>query len=177
MIALVAYYSNRSKCRPVKRTMSTKPKRYWSRNLQHSTLYSTIVYRMSWEPWKTMWWQYYFKKRCHLHHPTPNLHISHGSHPHSPPLSVTDVKSDLVLTSLFAMGVLSSPGRCCSKARTTQLAVMVARIMYSNGVKATKLRKGTFNHDTRTELAYEMKHKWCSVTTGDIKSHYVHMAV
>lgn len=39
------------------------------------------------------------------------------------------------------MGVLSSPGRCCSNARTTQLAVMVARIMYSNGVKATKLRK------------------------------------
>lgn len=46
-----------------------------------------------------------------------------------------------VLTSLFAMGVLSSPGRCCSRARTTQLAVMVARIMYSNGVWATKLRK------------------------------------
>lgn len=45
------------------------------------------------------------------------------------------------LTSLFAMGVLSSPGRCCSNARTTQLAVMVARIMYSKGVKATKSRK------------------------------------
>lgn len=46
------------------------------------------------------------------------------------------------LTNLFAMGVLSSPGKCCSKARTTQLAVMVARIMYSNGVKARKLKKG-----------------------------------
>lgn len=45
------------------------------------------------------------------------------------------------LTSLFAMGVLSSPGRCCSSARTTQLAVMVARIMYSKGVRARKLRK------------------------------------
>lgn len=52
--------------------------------------------------------------------------------------------ADFVLTSLFAMGVLSSPGRCCSKARTTQLAVMVARIMYSNGVKAAKLRKVFF---------------------------------
>lgn len=55
-----------------------------------------------------------------------------------------DVKTDFVLTSLFAMGVLSSPGRCCSKARTTQLAVMVARIMYSNGVKATKVKESTF---------------------------------
>lgn len=42
------------------------------------------------------------------------------------------------------MGVLSSPGRCCSKARTTQLAVIVARIMYSNGVKAAKLKKSRF---------------------------------
>jgi len=40
-----------------------------------------------------------------------------------------------VLTSLFDMGVLSSSGRCCSKARTMQLAIMVARIMYSNGVE------------------------------------------
>ena len=48
---------------------------------------------------------------------------------------------DWVLTNLLAMGVLSSPGRCCSSARTTQFAVMVARIMYSNGVWATKLRK------------------------------------
>lgn len=59
-------------------------------------------------------------------------------------LCVENVKTEFVLTSLFAMGVLSSPGRCCSKARTTQLAVMVARIMYSNGVKAAKLRKSAF---------------------------------
>lgn len=32
------------------------------------------------------------------------------------------------------MGVLSSPGRCCSRAKTIQLAMMVVRIMYSNGV-------------------------------------------
>lgn len=42
---------------------------------------------------------------------------------------------DGLLTSLLDMGVLSSPGRCCSRARTIQLAMMVARIMYSNGVK------------------------------------------
>ena len=54
-------------------------------------------------------------------------------------------KGDFVLTSLFAMGVLSSPGRCCSKARTTQLAVMVARIMYSNGVKAAKVKESTLS--------------------------------
>ncbi len=40
------------------------------------------------------------------------------------------------LTSLFDMGVLSSPGRCCSRAKTIQLAMMVVRIMYSNGVNS-----------------------------------------
>ena len=38
-------------------------------------------------------------------------------------------------TSLLDIGVLSSPGRCCSRAKTMQLAMMVARIMYSNGVE------------------------------------------
>lgn len=33
------------------------------------------------------------------------------------------------------MGVLSEAGRCCSRASTMQFAIMVARIMYSNGVK------------------------------------------
>lgn len=37
-------------------------------------------------------------------------------------------------TSLRDIGVLSSSGRCCSRAKTMQLAMMVARIMYSNGV-------------------------------------------
>lgn len=108
-IRYISFYSNLSKWRPVKRTMSTRPKRYWSRKCVSFTTLHPI---------------------CTSHFPLPP--------------SVTDVKSDFVLTSLFAMGVLSSPGRCCSKARTTQLAVMVARIMYSKGVKATKLRKGAF---------------------------------
>lgn len=59
--------------------------------------------------------------------------------------------TDCVLTSRFAIGVLSSPGRCCSKARTTQLAVMVARIMYSKGVKAAKLRKILKHKDIKLE--------------------------
>ncbi|TNN83486.1 hypothetical protein EYF80_006467 [Liparis tanakae] len=32
-------------------------------------------------------------------------------------------------------GVLSPSGRCCSRARTMQLAMMVARIIHSNGVR------------------------------------------
>lgn len=38
------------------------------------------------------------------------------------------------LTRRSDMGVLSLAGRCCSRARTMQLAIIVARIMYSNGV-------------------------------------------
>lgn len=38
-------------------------------------------------------------------------------------------------TSLLDIGVLSSSGRCCSRARTMQLAMMVASIIYSNGVE------------------------------------------
>jgi hypothetical protein len=43
-------------------------------------------------------------------------------------------------TSLRDIGVLSSSGRCCSKAKTMQLAMMVARIMYSKGVRKEELR-------------------------------------
>lgn len=43
-------------------------------------------------------------------------------------------------TSLRDIGVLSSSGRCCSRARTMQLAMIVARIMYSNGVGEEELR-------------------------------------
>lgn len=43
-------------------------------------------------------------------------------------------------TSLRDIGVLSSSGRCCSRAKTMQLAMMVAKIMYSNGVGKRKLR-------------------------------------
>lgn len=43
-----------------------------------------------------------------------------------------------MLTSLRDMGVLSSSGRCCSRASTMQLAMMVARIIYSKGVGEVK---------------------------------------
>lgn len=39
------------------------------------------------------------------------------------------------LTSLSDRGVLSPSGRCCSRARTMQLAIMVVRIIHSKGVK------------------------------------------
>ena len=39
------------------------------------------------------------------------------------------------LTSRSDMGVLSSSGRCCSRARTMQFAMMVAKIIYSKGVR------------------------------------------
>lgn len=42
------------------------------------------------------------------------------------------------LTSRSDMGVLSPSGRCCSSASTMQLAMIVARIMYSNGVRGLR---------------------------------------
>lgn len=44
----------------------------------------------------------------------------------------------MALTSRSDMGVLSPSGRCCSRASTIQLAMMVARIMYSNGVRGLR---------------------------------------
>lgn len=38
------------------------------------------------------------------------------------------------LTNLSDIGVLSPSGKCCSRASTIQLAMIVAKIMYSNGV-------------------------------------------
>lgn len=46
-----------------------------------------------------------------------------------------------MLTSLRDMGVLSSSGRCCSRASTMQLAMMVARIIYSKGVEEVKEKR------------------------------------
>ena len=57
----------------------------------------------------------------------PPPHGAEGTHTPRPPLTR---RSD--------MGVLSSSGRCCSKARTMQLAMMVARIMYSKGVRESE---------------------------------------
>ena len=47
----------------------------------------------------------------------------------------TRTKQQSKLTNLRDIGVLSSSGRCCSRARTMQFAMMVARIMYSKGVE------------------------------------------
>lgn len=51
-------------------------------------------------------------------------------------LTGSDLKDRNVgaLTRRSDMGVLSLAGRCCSRAKTMQLAIIVARIMYSNGV-------------------------------------------
>lgn len=40
-----------------------------------------------------------------------------------------------VVTSRSDRGVLSPSGRCCSRARTMQFAMMVVRIIHSNGVQ------------------------------------------
>jgi len=50
--------------------------------------------------------------------------------------------SSPALTSRSDMGVLSSSGRCCSSARTMQLAMMVAKIMYSKGVRPSQGKPG-----------------------------------
>lgn len=51
-----------------------------------------------------------------------------------PPSVCHKSKGEASLTSRSDMGVLSSSGRCCSRARTMQFAMMVAKIMYSKGV-------------------------------------------
>lgn len=58
-----------------------------------------------------------------------------GSSPSPPAQGERDEHG--VLTNLRDMGVLSSSGRCCSRASTMQLAMMVARIMYSKGVEGS----------------------------------------
>lgn len=45
------------------------------------------------------------------------------------------------LTRRSESGVLSPSGKCCSRAKTMQLAMMVARIIHSNGVR--KFSEGT----------------------------------
>lgn len=51
----------------------------------------------------------------------------------------------MVLTSCNARGVLSPCGRCSSNANTMQLAMMVSRTIYSNGVNNVKEKEtGSF---------------------------------
>lgn len=59
------------------------------------------------------------------------------AHPPDPPQRRVERDRHGVLTNLRDMGVLSSSGRCCSRASTMQLAMMVARIMYSKGVEGS----------------------------------------
>lgn len=47
-----------------------------------------------------------------------------------------------LLTNRSDIGVLSKAGRCCSKASTMQFAIIVARIMYSNGVRESRKSNG-----------------------------------
>lgn len=56
-------------------------------------------------------------------------------------------------TSLRDIGVLSSSGRCCSRAKTMQLAMMVAKIMYSNGVGKEELRNRITKERTASKRA------------------------
>lgn len=55
-----------------------------------------------------------------------------------------------MLTKRSDMGVLSMAGRCCSRASTMQLAMMVVRIRYSNGVDKSRKNAGTTNNAIKT---------------------------
>lgn len=77
------------------------------------------------------------------------------------------------VTSRSDKGVLSPSGRCCSRARTMQFAMMVVRIIHSNGVepgvkvnKAKKKQKQSSQtsphpHPPHTHTHYTHVH-WCS---------------
>lgn len=64
-----------------------------------------------------------------------------------------------LLTKRSDIGVLSKAGRCCSKASTMQFAIMVARIMYSNGVRMLRNSCGERIH----RLLHMQTHAWCLV--------------
>lgn len=59
---------------------------------------------------------------------------------------MTRKQRKLMLTKRSDMGVLSMAGRCCSRASTMQLAMMVVRIRYSNGVDKSRKNAGTTNN-------------------------------
>jgi len=59
---------------------------------------------------------------------------------------VNHKKNNMMLTKRSDMGVLSMAGRCCSRASTMQLAMMVVRIRYSNGVDKSRKNCGTTNN-------------------------------
>ncbi len=65
-----------------------------------------------------------------------------------------------LLTKRSDIGVLSKAGRCCSKASTMQFAIMVARIMYSNGVKVLRNSGG--------KLIHRLRHANTCLVFGDV---------
>lgn len=90
-----------------------------------------------------------------------------------------------LLTKRSDIGVLSEAGRCCSKASTMQFAIIVARIMYSNGVRVLRnycgnrlLRiqtqtlslKQYINTPELNMTYWKINHKLFENTTGNILS-------
>ena len=73
-------------------------------------------------------------------------------------------------TSLRDIGVLSSSGRCCSRAKTMQLAMMVAKIMYSNGVGKEELRNRITKERTASKRAVYIHTQTLSTHTVSVQS-------
>lgn len=105
---------------------------------------STLSFSQSIVKMSSFWWIHYFifkVKKTQL----PLLGIcvstpvkSLDCHLDSKPCSHTTRTEHRVffwLTRRSDSGVLSPSGKCCSRARTMQLAMMVARIIHSNGVR------------------------------------------
>ena len=73
-------------------------------------------------------------------------------------------------TSLRDIGVLSSSGRCCSRAKTMQLAMMVAKIMYSNGVGKEELRNRITKERTASKMAMYIHTQTSSTHSMSVQS-------
>lgn len=77
-------------------------------------------------------------------------------------------------TSLRDIGVLSSSGRCCSRAKTMQLAMMVAKIMYSNGVGKEELRNRiTKERRTASKMAMYIHTQTSSTHSMSVQSAWL----
>lgn len=66
-----------------------------------------------------------------------------------------------VVTSRSDRGVLSPSGRCCSRARTMQFAMMVVRIIHSNGVQLELRPTSGHRHLTHSHSSHSLLINFC----------------
>lgn len=69
----------------------------------------------------------------------------------------------LLFTSRSDSGVLSPTGKCCSRASTMQLAMMVVKIIHSNGVRGEVKVQNILNLSYQTWHIFIEKYFYCNI--------------